>query len=145
MLEHEIIVCNNAPDDVKARSVEGIVKYYVAKEPKRWHLAREPLPGKSRALNKIIPLSRGQILGFLDDDVEVNSSWLQATCNFFAHHSFDVMQGSILVPPEMAGDEKFLKLLNRYRTNLLLSEAWIGSQGDPHSQCSQYRVQTRTS
>jgi GT2 family glycosyltransferase len=115
-LEHEIIVCNNAPDDAKARSVEGLVKYYVAKEPQRWHLVREPLPGKSRALNKIIPLSRGQILGFLDDDVEVNSSWLPATCNFFSHHSFDVMQGSILIPPHMAGDEKFLTLLNRYRT-----------------------------
>jgi glucosyl-dolichyl phosphate glucuronosyltransferase len=115
-VEHEIIVCNNAQDDVKVRSVEAMVKYYVAKEPKRWQLAREPLPGKSRALNKIIPLSRGQILGFLDDDVEVNSLWLQATCNFFSHHPFDVMQGSILVPPEMAGDEKFLKLLNRYRT-----------------------------
>ena len=115
-VEHEIIVCNNAPDDVKARSVEGVVKEYADKEPKRWHLAREPVPGKSRALNKIIPISRGQILGFLDDDVEVNSSWLQATCDFFSHHSFDVMLGSILVPPEMAGDEKFLKLLNRYRT-----------------------------
>jgi glycosyltransferase involved in cell wall biosynthesis len=97
-VEHEIIVSNNASDDEKARSVEGLVKYYAAKEPKRWHLAR------------------GQILGFLDDDVEVNSSWLQATCNFFSHHSFDVMQGSILIPPDMAGDEKFLRLLNRYRT-----------------------------
>jgi glucosyl-dolichyl phosphate glucuronosyltransferase len=115
-VEHEIIVSNNAPDDVKARSVEGLLKGYAAKEPKRWHHVRELLPGKSRALNKIIPISRGQILGFFDDDVEVNSSWLQATCNFFSHHSFDVMQGSILIPPEMADDEKFLRLLNRYRT-----------------------------
>jgi GT2 family glycosyltransferase len=64
----------------------------------------------------VIPCARARILAFLDDDVEVAPSWLGATWRFFTEHSYDVMQGSILIPPAMQHDEKFLHLLNRYRT-----------------------------
>jgi GT2 family glycosyltransferase len=116
LIDHEVLICNNAPAGDHAGAVENLVRLYSDREPRRWVHVREPIPGKSGALNKLIPLSRGDILAFLDDDVEVTSSWLQATYKFFTENDFDVMQGSIQIPPALATDEPFLKLLNRYRT-----------------------------
>ena len=113
---HEVIVANNAADESIANAVEELVKRHAESEPERWVHAREPIPGKSRALNRAIHLARGEILGFLDDDVEVTPSWLRAIDEFFRHYSFDVMQGSILIPPAMIDNPGFLQLLNRYRT-----------------------------
>ena len=48
--------------------------------------------------------------------MEVAPEWLRITWQFFRDYSYDVMQGSILVPPLMQNDEQFLRLLNRYRT-----------------------------
>lgn len=115
-IAHEIIVANNAPDALAAGEVEKLIDEQRAREPERWRHIREPLPGKSRALNKIIPLAKGEILGFVDDDVTVQRSWLRVTAEFFARHSYDIKQGSILIPPEFAGDKKLRTLLNRYRT-----------------------------
>ena len=115
-IAHEIIVANNAPNEQAAAEVEKLVDEQRAREPERWRHIREPVPGKSRALNKIIPLANGEILAFVDDDVTVEPSWLRVTAEFFARHSFDVKQGSILVPPEFIADEKLRALLNRYRT-----------------------------
>jgi len=113
---HEVIVANNAADESIANAVEELVKRHAESEPERWVHAREPIPGKSRALNRAMHLARGEILGFLDDDVEVTPSWLRAIDEFFRRYSFDVMQGSILIPPAMIDNPGFLKLLNRYRT-----------------------------
>jgi GT2 family glycosyltransferase len=77
---------------------------------------REPLPGKSRALNQAIPLAKGKVLGFLDDDVEVTPSWLRATYDFFERHPFDVKQGAIQIPPHLRQDHEFLRRLQRFRT-----------------------------
>jgi glycosyltransferase involved in cell wall biosynthesis len=115
-IAHEVIVANNAADEATANGVDELVNRHAEAEPGRWHHVREPVPGKSRALNRAIRLARGDILGFLDDDVEITPSWLQAIDGFFRHHSFDVMQGSILIPPAMRDDKGFLRLLNRYRT-----------------------------
>jgi len=113
---HEVIVANNAADESIANAVEELVKRHAESEPERWVHAREPIPGKSRALNRAMHLARGEILGFLDDDVEVTPSWLRAIDEFFRRYSFDVMQGSILIPQAMIDNPEFVKLLNRYRT-----------------------------
>jgi GT2 family glycosyltransferase len=115
-IPHEIIIADNAPNEALAVAVKNLFRRYTRGEPERWHYVREPTPGKSRALNRVIPFSKGEILAFLDDDVEVTPSWLRATQNFFQHYSFDVKQGSILIPPAVQRDEKFLRLLHRYRT-----------------------------
>jgi GT2 family glycosyltransferase len=115
-IQHEIIIANNAQDENTTKAIEAMVGTYSAREPNVWLHVRESVPGKSRALNAVIPLAKGKILGFLDDDVEVAPSWLRVTCRFFAEHSYDVKQGSILIPPAMQQDQRFLHLLNRYRT-----------------------------
>ena len=115
-IPHEIIVANNAPDERTAAAVEALVQKYTACEPDRWVHAREPLPGKSRALNQAIPVAKANILGFIDDDVEVAPNWLAVTWRFFQDYPYDVKQGSILIPRAMQDDQEFLRLLNRYRT-----------------------------
>ena len=115
-IPHEIIVANNARDEGAASAVEGMVQNYAAREPGRWLHVRETTPGKSRALNRVIPQAKGNILAFVDDDVEVAPSWLRVTRRFFAEQSYDVKQGSIVIPPAMQQDERFLRLLDRYRT-----------------------------
>jgi cellulose synthase/poly-beta-1,6-N-acetylglucosamine synthase-like glycosyltransferase len=115
-IPHEILVANNAQDKTIVRAVEALLQNYRAHEPERWIHVREPVPGKSRALNRLLPLAKANLLGFLDDDVEVAPEWLRRTWQFFRDYSYDVMQGSILIPPSMQNDERFLGLLNRYRT-----------------------------
>jgi glycosyltransferase involved in cell wall biosynthesis len=115
-ITHEIVVANNAQDERTATVVEGLVQSYGTGEPGQWLHLRELKPGKSRSLNAAIPRAKGKILAFLDDDVEVVPSWLGVTVDFFQKYSYDVMQGSILVPPAMQQDQRFLRLLQRYRT-----------------------------
>lgn len=115
-IQHEILVANNAQGKATAAAVEALLQKYRADEPARWIHVRESIPGKSRALNRLLPLVKANLLAFLDDDVEVAPEWLRITWQFFRDYSYDVMQGSILVPPSMQNDEQFLRLLNRYRT-----------------------------
>ena len=115
-IPHEILVANNAQGQASAAAVEALLQNYRAHEPERWIHVRESIPGKSRALNRLLPLVKANLLAFLDDDVEVAPEWLRITWQFFRDYSYDVMQGSILVPPSMQNDEQFLRLLNRYRT-----------------------------
>jgi len=115
-IPHEILVANNAQGQASAAAVEALLHNYRAHEPERWIHVREPIPGKSRALNRLVPLANANLFAFLDDDVEVAPQWLQITWQFFRNYSYDVMQGSILVPPPMQNDQRFLELLDRYRT-----------------------------
>lgn len=120
---HEILIINNAADQNTAESVAELVQSYIRLEGDQWKLVREPVAGKSRALNRGIALARGNILAFLDDDVVVTPSWLTATSNFFAQSEFDVKQGAIHIPPALIANEEFLTLLRQYRTIFYLMKA----------------------
>lgn len=52
----------------------------------------EPMPGKSRALNRALEVAHGDLLVFTDDDVEPCSSWLddlyKASCRWTAYSIF---------------------------------------------------------
>ena len=115
-IEHEVLVVNNARPGELSESVTGIVaKFQIAgRAPVR--VINEARPGKCVALNLGIGEARGQILAFFDDDVQVIAEWLTVTAEFFRAKSFDAMQGPILIPPEVRGNEEFLRAQNRYRT-----------------------------
>jgi cellulose synthase/poly-beta-1,6-N-acetylglucosamine synthase-like glycosyltransferase len=115
-IPHEIIIVNNARDESSVTAVEAMVQKHSVREPGRWLHLRELEPGKSRALNSAIPRASGSILAFLDDDVEVAPSWLRVTWDFFEKYPYDVKQGSIRIPPAMQDDQRFLELLQRFRT-----------------------------
>ena len=73
-------------------------------------------PGKSAALNEATRMATAEILAFLDDDVLIESGWLQAVERFFAENGHAVGQGIIRIPPQESEDPGLQKLLERYRT-----------------------------
>ena len=115
-IHHEIVIANNAADEKTALGVTALAKEFNDRDGVRCWQVREPVPGKCRAQNKTIPLTQGQIVAFLDDDVEVRPEWLQAIDEFFRNYPHDVMQGSVIMRPEDRQNEALQKALYRYRT-----------------------------
>ena len=72
-VEWEILVVDNNSKDATREVVEGFYKQY----PSRIRYLFEPKQGKSNALNTGIREARGNILAFMDDDVRVETDWLQ--------------------------------------------------------------------
>ena len=115
-ITHEIVIANNATDDTKAAGVESLARKFDGRDGVHCWQVREPVAGKCRAQNKTIPLTQGEIVAFLDDDVEVRPEWLDSIDSFFKNYPHDAMQGSVIMRPEDAKDEKLQKALYRYRT-----------------------------
>jgi glycosyltransferase involved in cell wall biosynthesis len=66
-----LVVDNNSRDNTRA-----MVERFCAGFPGRFRYLFEPRQGKSYALNSGISQSSGDILAFMDDDVEVDEQWL---------------------------------------------------------------------
>ena len=115
-IEYEVIVANNARDEEVARAIAAAVAEFQQGGGAATRLVREPLAGKCRAQNTALREARGHILVFFDDDVEVTPKWLEIAAEFFKRESFEVMQGPILVPPELEHDSRFLQAQRRFRT-----------------------------
>lgn len=113
---HEVIVANNSRNDELSKKIEQVVEGFRGSGRAEFRIVEEPLPGKCRAQNAAIKLARGEIIAFFDDDVVVTPEWLKVAAYFFKHESFDVMQGPILVPPEIEHDENFIRAQRRFRT-----------------------------
>ena len=112
----EIVVANNAPDEIGGKAVEDLVKEYSGRAGPRCRQVREVIPGKCRAQNRAIRQAEGSILAFFDDDLEVDPHWPEAVVNFFSAFPHDVMQGSVLMHPKDREDADLQKALQRYRT-----------------------------
>jgi cellulose synthase/poly-beta-1,6-N-acetylglucosamine synthase-like glycosyltransferase len=116
-IEHEVIVANNARDDLVAQRIDQVMQEFSTGGGVEFRVVREPLAGKCRAQNTAIRVARGKVLAFFDDDVEVTPGWLRMATEFFQREPpFDVMQGPILVPPDMEHNEEFLRAQRRFRT-----------------------------
>ena len=72
-VEWEILVVDNNSND----RTREVVADFCSKYPSRFRYLFEPQQGKSHALNAGIREARGSILAFMDDDVTVESKWLQ--------------------------------------------------------------------
>ncbi len=70
-LEWEVLLVDNS----RSREAEPIVREFEDRLPIRY--ACEPEPGVSNARNRGIAESRGEMLWFLDDDVELVPAWLR--------------------------------------------------------------------
>jgi len=108
---YEIVIADNGSSDETPR----ILGEWRAAAPARV-VVRVNEQGKSRALNAAIAASRGQLLAFLDDDVEVDPAWLAEVWDYFTRHDCVAAQGSVLWPPEATRDPELFALLDRYRT-----------------------------
>jgi len=72
-IEWEVLVVdNNSPDRTR-----DVVEDFCRRYPGRFRYLLERQQGKSYALNAGIPEARGEVLAFMDDDVTVESTWLQ--------------------------------------------------------------------
>ena len=84
----------------------------------RWRYVCEPQPGLDRARNRAIAESRGEIVAFTDDDVEVDPGWVRAAAIHFANP--EVMAVTGLVEPaelETRAQERF-EIYRRVRSRL---------------------------
>lgn len=115
-IDHEIVLANNAPDEPTAAAVGALVNEFDHRNGCRCWQVREPMPGKCRAQNKTIPLTKGSLIAFLDDDLEVVPEWLEAIDAFFHALPHDAMQGSILMRPADQENASLQRALNQFRT-----------------------------
>ena len=115
-ISHEIVIANNATDDKTAAAVIDLVNEFNGRDGIPCRQVREPIAGKCRAQNKTIPQTQGDVIAFLDDDVEVVPGWLEAIHSFFATYPHEVMQGSILMRPEDEKNEALQRDLKKFRT-----------------------------
>ncbi|MCU1324682.1 MAG: glycosyl transferase family protein [Bryobacterales bacterium] len=95
----EILVVDNAPTTDATRRVVNdfpTVRYKV-----------EPRPGLSFARNTGVRASRGDIIAFTDDDVEVTANWLSSLVRPFADPAVGCTTG-LVIPAEMETAEQSL-------------------------------------
>lgn len=91
----EILVIDNNSNDQTREVVERLSGRY----PGRIHYVFERQQGKSYALNTGIRAARGEILVFVDDDVEVDPMWLQTLSNSMRDRRLSGAGGRILPEP----------------------------------------------
>ncbi|MCX5700308.1 MAG: glycosyltransferase [Candidatus Omnitrophica bacterium] len=88
----EVVVVEN--DNVAFPGVAVILKEYAAKLPLRYFFL--PIPNLSRARNLGAEVARGEYLAYLDDDVELTTSWLSAVINGCREYNPDFCGGPSL-------------------------------------------------
>jgi glycosyltransferase involved in cell wall biosynthesis len=111
-IKPEIIVSDNCSKDQTWLSLQRVAADY----PVPMRSLQAISPGKSSALNEAIAVAKGDVLAFLDDDVEVEPPWLVALESHFGQFSHLAAQGAILLPPRDSADPEILRLIERYRT-----------------------------
>jgi GT2 family glycosyltransferase len=127
-IQPNIIVGDNASAD----STPKIVEMRKTSFPTELILLNVASPGKSAVLNQAIRRSTGEVLAFLDDDVVVDSSWLEEIDNFFkSNPAHCVGQGKIRTGLGDSPDPEVRRLLQRYRTIPQLE--FSSDIGDLHS------------
>jgi glycosyltransferase involved in cell wall biosynthesis len=92
-----IIVDNNSTD-----GTEQLIHSYTASYKTKFRYFKETKQGKSYALNLAITVSQSDVLVFTDDDVILDSQWLNEIIQFFNETEVDVLGGRVLplYPPQ---------------------------------------------
>ena len=127
-VQPKIIVGDNASTDSTAKMLETRKATF----PTELIPLSISSPGKSAVLNQAIRRSTAEVVAFLDDDVIVDSSWLEEIEAFFqGNPASHVGQGSIRTGVETSPDPEIRRLLQRYRTIPQLE--FSSNVGDLHS------------
>lgn len=79
-LSAQIVVIDNGSSD----QTPSILEWLKARHQPRIAVVRERRCGKSRALNAGIAVTRGDLVGMIDDDEEIDTGWYQAVHGAFA-------------------------------------------------------------
>ena len=104
LCEISICVVANACTD----TTHDLLKNYQKKQssqdllPISWH--QVPTPGKSHALNYVIPKLKGDLIAMIDDDHRISKDYFQVLTNAFSkYQNSDIFFGKIL--PDWNGEE----------------------------------------
>lgn len=88
----EVIVVDNGSKD----HTQDVVKAHQARFPVPLHLLYEPKPGKSHALARSLTVAKSDVLGFLDDDVNVEHTWLDVVRDTMRDPEIALMGGRVV-------------------------------------------------
>jgi glycosyltransferase involved in cell wall biosynthesis len=108
-IEWEVLVVDNNSNDQTRQVAEEFCQRY----PQRFHYLFEPQQGKSHALNAGIRGARGDVLAFMDDDVKVETSWLQNLTVQLYNNEWSGAGGRVL-PERDFSPPRWLSLDGRY-------------------------------
>ena len=103
-----LVIENNSRDETRDVAAEFQRRY-----PGRFRYIFEPQQGKSYALNTGVREARGEILAFMDDDVTVDSYWLQRLTAVLEDGTWAGVGGRI-VPPKGFVPPSWLSLHYKY-------------------------------
>jgi glycosyltransferase involved in cell wall biosynthesis/GT2 family glycosyltransferase len=92
---YEILVVDNAPSDDGTRAL-------VAETGVRYD--SEPCPGLDFARNRALRSARGEVVAFVDDDVLVDTHWLDALRSVWSRHPDAGMVTGQILPVELETD-----------------------------------------
>ena len=97
----ELIVVNNGacPPAAVAGTTFGGEEKMANGIAVRW--LREPLPGKSRAVNRALAEARGDVLAFTDDDVIPPRDWLVKLCAPVLEGTAEAVTGAVRLAPHL--------------------------------------------
>lgn len=82
------VVDNNSKDNT-----EQVVRSYLGQFPFPIHYLQEKKQGYSASLNAGIRAGKGDLVGMINDDEEVDAEWFRAIHSFFVESSFDFAGG----------------------------------------------------
>src|SRR5262249_36432863 len=82
------VIDNRSTDDTKA-----VAHSFVPRFDRRLRYLYEARPGRSHALNNGIAATTGELVGMIDDDEEVDHSWLTTIAKAFEDPSVDFIGG----------------------------------------------------
>jgi glycosyltransferase involved in cell wall biosynthesis len=91
------VVDNRSTDDTRV-----VIESFVPRFGGRLQYVYEPNPGRSHALNAGIAASRGELVGMIDDDEEVDRGWLLTIAAAFEDPATDFIGGPYL--PRWGGE-----------------------------------------
>lgn len=86
-----LVVDNNSEDDT-----EQVVHDIAAQATRRVHYVRETRQGLSHARNAGIRAGAGELIGFVDDDEEIDAQWYHAVAREFAAEATEFIGGPYL-------------------------------------------------
>jgi glycosyltransferase involved in cell wall biosynthesis len=98
-IDWEVLVVDNNSND----HTRDVFEDFNSRYPARFRYLFEPKAGKSHALNSGIVEARGDVLAFMDDDVEVEPAWLQNLTSALGGSSCAGVGGRIL--PQWTGPQ----------------------------------------
>ena len=92
-----IAVDNNSTDNTKA-----VINEFAATSNGRVSYVFEKRQGRSPALNAGIAVATGDLIGFIDDDEEIDAAWYETILAAFTEHEVDFIGGPYV--PRFEGD-----------------------------------------